>query len=339
MDSQQEPARILVTGAAGQIGYILSHWIASGELYGERNIILHLFEIPAAQKRLEGLVMELNDCAFPYLSGIVATTDPEEAFTDIDCAFLVASVPLKPGQVRADMLIANAPIFMNIGIWLSKFAKQTCKVLVIGNPDNTNAFVSSFCCENLKKENFTSLSLLDHNRAISEIANKIGVDKNQVRGVIVWGNHGETMVPDITHATVETNGNNIPIVDFVEDKYLKEEFIEKIRHRAWDVLECRGMTSAASPSKSAIQHMKAWLFGTKPGEILSIGVIVPEDRPYGLEPGIVYSLPCTIDKNGKVHIVRDLSIQDWLQEKLKDTEKDLIKERDVALDWLQKSNH
>ena len=332
-----EPAHVLITGAAGQIGYIISHWIASGCLYNERPVVLHLFDIPFAQKRLDALVMELEDCAFPTLAGIVATTEPEPAFKDVECAFLVASVPLKPGQVRADLLTANAPIFKNTGEWLSKWAKPTCKTLVIGNPDNTNAIVTALNCKNIPLENFHSLSMLDHNRALSEVAGKLGVDQSEVHGVMVWGNHAETMVADLTHATVEKDGKEIPVLDVLDEKYAKEEFFTKISQRAWAILEHRGATSAASPTKAALQHMKAWLFGTKQGEILSMGIPVPENAPYGIKPGVMFSFPCTVDEKGKVHVVEGLKINEWLREKLRITEDDLIREKEIALNTLGQS--
>ena len=334
MAATQEAAHVLITGAAGQIGYIISHWIASGALYDERQVVLHLFDIPPAIKRLTALEMELQDCAFPTLAGIVATTEPEPAFTGIDCAFLIASVPLKPGQVRADMLTANAPIFKNTGEWLSKWAKPTCKTLVIGNPDNTNAIVTALNCKNIPLENFSSLSMLDHNRALTEIANKLGVDQSKVHGIMVWGNHAETMVADITHATFEKDGKEIPVCDVLDEKYVKGEFFTKIGQRAWAILEHRGFTSAASPTKAAIQHMRAWLFGTKEGEVLSMGIPVPEDAPYGIKPGVMFSFPCTVDTNGKIHVVKGLKINDWLREKLEITENDLIKEKTIALKTL-----
>jgi malate dehydrogenase len=326
-----EPARVLITGAAGQIGYIISHWIASGALYDKRPVILHLYDIPVAQNRLEGLVMELTDCAFPTLAGIVATTEEEKAFKDVDCAFLVASVPLKPGGVRADLLTSNVPIFKKAGEAFSKWAKPTCKTLVIGNPDNTNALITALNCKNIPRENFHSLSLLDYNRALAEVARKLGVEQSQVHGVIVWGNHSDTMVPDLTHATYEKDGKRVPVSEALDEKYMKEEYIKKVSRRGHEIIEHRGLSSAASPTKAAIQHMRAWLFGTKPGEMLSLGIPVPEDSPYGIKPGIMFSFPCTVDADGKVHVVKDLEVSDWLREKLAITEKDLLNEKEIAL--------
>ena len=329
-----EPAHVLITGAAGQIGYVISHWIASGALYDERPVVLHLFDIPVAQNRLTALTMELQDCAFPTLAGVVATTEPEPAFKDVDCAFLVASVPLRKGQVRADLLKANAPIFKNTGEWLSQYSKPTCKVLVIGNPDNTNACIAAKYCKNIPHENFGSLSMLDHTRAVHEIATKLGVDKNDVKGVMVWGNHADSMVIDLSHATFTKDGKETRVEDVVGEEYSRVEFPKKIIQRGWDVLAYRGFSSAASPTNGSLMHMKAWLFGTKPGEILSLGTYVPKNAPYGIKSDIVCSLPCTVDKNGKIHIVDNLEINDWLRAKLDATVKDLIHERDVAFETL-----
>ncbi|EAX95220.1 L-lactate dehydrogenase, putative [Trichomonas vaginalis G3] len=331
-----EAAHVLITGAAGQIGYILSHWIASGELYGERKVYLHLFDIPPAINRLTALTMELEDCAFPRLAGFVATTEPEQAFKDIDCAFLVASMPLKPGQVRADLISSNSVIFKNTGEYLSKWAKPTVKVLVIGNPDNTNCEIAMLHAKNLKPENFSSLSLLDHNRAYYEIASKLGVSINDIHDIIVWGNHGESMVSDLTQATFTKDGKTQKVVDVLDKEYVFDAFFKKIGHRVWDILEHRGFTSAASPTKAAIQHMKAWLFGTAPGEVLSMGIPVPEGNPYGIKPGVVFSFPCSVDKEGHVHVVDGFKINDWLKEKLEFTEKDLFHEKEIALQHLAK---
>ena len=337
MSCKEEPAHVLITGAAGQIGYIISTWIASGALYGERKIVLHLFDIPVAQKKLDALVMELKDCAFETLAGIIPTTDPEVAFKDIDCAFMVASVPMKKGMKRVDLLEANAIIFKNSGEWLSKWAKPTCKILVIGNPDNTNALITQMNCKNIPKENFHSLSQLDMNRAISEIATKLGVETTKVHGVYVWGNHADTMVADLTHATFERDGKEIPILSVIDKEYAENEFPDIIQKRGFVVMAARGNSSAASPTKAAIQHMKAWLFGTKEGEVLSMGIPVPENE-YGIQSGINFSFPCTVDKNGVVHIVKGLKINDWLRERLKITENELLNEKEIAIQALKDKN-
>lgn len=332
--SEQEAAHVLITGAAGQIGYILSHWIAGGELYGDRPVYLHLFDIPPAMNRLTALTMELDDCAFPHLAGYVATTEPEKAFKDIDCAFLVASVPLKPGQVRADLISSNSVIFKNTGEYLSQWAKPTVKVLVIGNPDNTNCEIAMLHAKNLSAANFSSLSMLDQNRSYYEIASKLNVSINDIHNIVVWGNHGESMVADLTNATFTKEGKTEKVIDHLDKDYVFGTFFKKISHRAWDIMEHRGFTSAASPTKAAIQHMKAWLFGTAEGEVLSMGIPVPEGNEYGIKPGVVFSFPCTVDKAGNIHVASGFKINNWLREKLNFTEQDLFNEKKIALEHL-----
>lgn len=329
-----EPAHVLITGAAGQIGYILSHWIAGGELFGKRPVILHLLDLPVAENRLTALTMELQDCAFDTLAGIVATTEPESAYKDVDVAFLVASKPLLKGQVRADLIKGNSTIFKATGEYLSMYSKPTVKVLVIGNPDNTNAEIALSFAKNIPKENFASLSLLDQNRAYFEISRKLGVPISDIHDINVWGNHGESMVADLTNATFVKDGKTQKITDVLDKEYCENTFFKYISHRGWDIVEYRGFSSAASPSKASLQHMKAWLFGTKPGEILSLGIPVPEENPYGIKPGIVFSFPCTVDKDGKVHIVENYKINDWLREKLNFTEADLFNEKKIAMEIL-----
>lgn len=330
-----EPAHVLITGAAGQIGYIISHWIAGGALYDERPVVLHLLDIPVAQNRLTALTMELQDCGSEKLAGVIATTEAEPAYKDIDAAFLVASMPLKPGQVRADLITANSRIFKETGENLSKYAKPTCKILVIGNPDNTNCEIAMLHCKNIPQENFSSLSMLDHNRAYYEISQKLNVPLHDIKNIIVWGNHGESMVADLTNTKIIKDGKEYMASELLDEEYMFGTFFKKIGHRAWDILEHRGFTSAASPSKAAIQHMRAMLYGTAPGEILSLGIPVPEDNPYGIKPGVIFSFPCTVDKSGKVHVVEGFKVNDWLREKLDFTMNDLFKEKEVALSCLQ----
>lgn len=329
-----EPAHVLITGAAGQIGYILSHWIASGALYGDRPVVLHLLEIKPALNRLEALCMELQDCAFPTLAGVIGTTEYEPAFSGIDCAFLVASVPLRQGEVRADLLKKNASIFKATGEALGRYAKRTVKVLTIGNPCNTNALVAMLHASGLSEKNFHSLSMLDYNRAVHMLASKFGVEVGDIRDMVVWGNHAESMVADLSHAYFVKDGKKQMVKELVSEDYAKGEFFTTIAGRAWAIMERRGFTSAASPSKASLQHMKAWLFGTEEGEVLSMGIPVPESCPYGIKPGVLFSFPCTVDKDGEVHVKEDFPIDSWLAEKLKDTDEDLRHEREVALQVL-----
>lgn len=329
----KEPCRVLITGAAGQIGYIISHWVASGFLFDDRKVILHLLDIEPAKDRLEGLCMELTDCAFHSLAGIVATTKHEEAFKDIEVAFLIASLPLKQGEVRRNLLEKNAPIFKQTGQSLGKWAKPNCRVLVIGNPNNTNAYLAmKYAAPKLGPKNFASLSMLDHNRVISTIAGKMGVRNEDVFDCMVWGNHGESQVPDVTNCYVKKDGKKIMVKDALGEAYIYGDFIKHIASRAWQVMEKRGMTSAASPTVSSVQHMRAWINGTREGEVLSLGIPVPDNGPYGIKPGrgIFFSFPCTVDKKGEVHVKEGYKLTPKIQELLKATEKDLHEEADIA---------
>uniref|UniRef100_UPI00067E6504 MALATE DEHYDROGENASE n=1 Tax=synthetic construct TaxID=32630 RepID=UPI00067E6504 len=334
-----EPIHVLITGAAGQIGYALAFRIAKGDLFGDRKVVLHLLEIPPAMKALEGVCMELQDCAFPTLAGVVATDDPEEAFKDVDVAFLVGSFPRKPGMERADLLEKNAGIFKVQGKALSEYAKPTVKVLVVGNPANTNCLIAMANAPKLGPENFSAMTRLDHNRAIGEIAAKLGVPVDKVHNVVVWGNHSNTQVPDVSHATVDKEGGTKKVSDALPKEYLEGEFVQKIAQRGGAVIEARGASSAASAANAALCHMRDWLFGTKPGDWVSMGIPVPEGNPYGIKPGVIYSFPCTVDKDGKVHIVEGLEINDWVREKMEATEKELIEERETAFKVLAQLEH
>lgn len=326
--SEEQAAHVLITGAAGQIGYIMAFSVARGELLGQRKVVLHLLEIPSAMKKLEGTVMELIDSAFPLVQEIIWTDKPEVAFKDVDYAFLIASVPLKQGQIRKDMLEANAPIFKAQGEALSKYSKKTVKVLVVGNPCNTNCLVAMQSAKNLKPSNFSCMCRLDQNRSIAELAHMLNVPVTKIHKVVVWGNHAETQVPDASNAVYETEEGLKKVTDKIEVNYLENEFAQKIAHRAWDVLDHHGNTSAESACEAAIDHMKDWIFGTD--EITCMGISVPENRPYGINTGIYFSFPCKVDHEGNVHVVENLEVNDWLREKLKITEKDLFEERKTA---------
>lgn len=324
-------ARVLISGAAGQIGYVMSHWIAAGMLYENKKIFLHLFESSSAVNRLDALKMELQDSAFPQLAGVIATTNPEEAFKDVDCAFLLCTVFTRPGQKRLDILANNAKIYKQQGEYLNKYAKPECKVLVTGNPANTNALIASMNAPNLKPENFTSLSYLDHLRTINAVSNKLNIETEKIRNIIVWGNHSDTLFPDVSQAYYEKDGNKIIISDLLDEKFIQQELPEFIHKRGWQILNYRGLSSASSPCLASILHMKKFLFGTDEDEIISMGTIVPKSSPYGLSPGIMCSLPCKIGKDGIVHIVDDFKLNEWVTKMLKTTEQELIQERDYAI--------
>lgn len=331
-----QPAHVLITGAAGQIGYTIAFYIAHGEVFGrDRKIVLHLYDLPCMMEKLDGYVMELTDCAFPLLVDVIHTDKIEEAFKDIDYAFFIASVPLKKGGIRADLLKDNAPLYKQLGEALSQYAKPTVKVLVIGNPANTNCLVAMKCAKNLGPDNFSCLCRLDQNRSYAEIARQVHVPVAHVHKTIVWGNHGETQVPDMSQATYDdpVSGKTISVNEKLSTEYLQGEFVHHISQRAWEVRDHEGHTSVASAAIAAIDQMHDWVFGTPEGEWASMGIPVPDNEPYGIKKGIIFSFPCTI-KDGKCHVVEGLNLNQWVKDKLKITENDLIEERKHAFSVL-----
>jgi malate dehydrogenase len=325
-----EPLRVLITGAAGQIGYAIAFRIANGELVKDRKVILHLLEITNALGALNGVVMELTDCAFPNLVTVVATDKAEVAFKDVDIAFLIGSMPRKEGMNRADLLKANGNIFKVQGQALSDFAKKTVKVLVVGNPANTNALIALTSAPHLKPENFTAMTRLDHNRGIGEIAERLGVTAEKIKNVIIWGNHSNTQVPDASNATADLPGGKVKVSEKVGQEYLQGDFVNKISLRGSAVIKARGSSSAASAANAAINHVHDWLNGTPEGQFVSMAIPVPEGNSYGIKPGIVFSFPVTVSKSGKISIKDGLPVSDWLREKLNATEKELQEERATA---------
>lgn len=336
--SAVEPAHVLITGATGRIGYVLSTWIASGDLYGDRPVVLHLFGRATSQPRLDALVMELTDCAFPTLAGVVATSDPAAAFSGVDCAFLIASAPVQSHMRRSDLLAANAPIFRRTGEWLSAYAKPTCKSLVISNPDNTNALVAQLHCANIPRANFHSLSQLDMSRAVAALAARAGVPPAAVSGAYVWGNHGDTMVADLSHASFVRGGAPVSVGSVETAAYTEGEFPAAIKDRGFVVMSALGRPAVGSPAWAALQHMRAWLFGTRAGEVLSMGIPAPGGNPYGISADIVFAFPCTVGSDGEVHIVEGLEISEWLRARLLETERDLLQERAAALHALEEAD-
>ena len=328
-----EPAHVLITGAAGQIGYNLSFRIAKGDLLGDRKVILHLLEITPALTALEGCTMELQDCAFPTLAGIVATDKVEEAFKDVDYAFLVGSFPRKAGMDRSELLGKNGGIFTVQGKALSDYAKPTVKVIVVGNPANTNCQIAYASAPKLKKENWCAMTRLDHNRMLGEIAAKLNTTADKVHGVCVWGNHSITQVPDATRATADLPEGTVKVADELGLEYLQGEFAQKIATRGGEVIKKRGASSAASAANAALTCVKDWIFGTT--EIVSMAIPVPDNEPYGVKQGVVYSFPVTVDKNGVVHIVEGLERNQWVQDKMKATEEELQSEKATAWEVLK----
>ena len=315
------PVRVAVTGAAGQISYALLFRIASGSMLGQdQPVILQLLEITPAMGALEGVVMELNDCAFPLLHGIEISDDAEVAFKDADYALLVGARPRGPGMERKDLLEANAAIFSVQGKAINKVASRDIKVLVVGNPANTNALITASNAPDLDPKQFTAMTRLDHNRAISQVSDKLGVQTTDIKRMTVWGNHSATQYPDVSNATV----NGKAVNDLVDENWLVEDFVPTVQQRGAAIINARGASSAASAASSAVDHMRSWALGTDDGDWVSMSI--PSDGSYGIEPGIVYSYPVTC-KGGKYEIVHGLEISDFSRERMNATEQELREER------------
>lgn len=318
------PIHIAVTGAAGQISYSLLFRLAAGLLLGpDQPIVLHLLEIAPAMKALEGVVMELNDCAAPLLHRIIITEDPKVAFRNVDYAFLIGARPRGPGMERKDLLEVNAEIFAVQGRALSEVASRTVKVLVTGNPANTNALIAIKNAPDLKPENFSSMTRLDHNRAISYLAEKCGVLSTDIKNMTIWGNHSTTQYPDLHHAKVKGQD----ALSLVDEDWFVNDFIPKIQQRGAEVINARGQSSAASAANAAIDQMKAWALGTEAGDWVSMGVL--SDGSYGIEPGLVYSYPVTV-VDGEVNIVKGLDMNDFSLQRLRLSESELKEERNAV---------
>ena len=318
------PIHIAVTGAAGQISYSLLFRLASGSLLGsEQPIVLHLLEITPALKALEGVVMELNDCASPLLRRIEMTDDPKIAFKNVDYAFLVGARPRGAGMERKDLLEANAAIFSAQGQALNEVASRDVKVLVTGNPANTNALIALKNAPDLRPANFSCMTRLDHNRAISQLAEKCGVLVTDIKNMTIWGNHSSTQYPDLHHAIVKGQ----EALSLVDKDWFVNDFIPSVQQRGSAVIAARGQSSAASAANAAIDQMRTWTFGTEEGDWVSMGIL--SDGSYGIDKGLVYSFPVTVI-NGKVSIVKDLPINDFSKKKMRETETELKEEREAV---------
>ena len=315
------PVRVSITGAAGQIGYQLAFRIASGQMLGkDQPVILQLLEITPALDALKGVVMELDDCAFPTLAGIVATDDPNEAFKDSDYALLVGARPRGPGMERNDLLEANAAIFSVQGKALNDHASRDVKVLVVGNPANTNALIAQANAPDLDARNFTAMTRLDHNRAKAQLAAKTGAHVNDIRQMTIWGNHSATQYPDISYATV----NGEAAGELVDPAWLTDEFIPVVQQRGAAIIKARGASSAASAASAAIDHVRDWTLGT-PGDDW-VSMAVPADGSYGIASGIIYSFPVRCS-GGDYAIVQDLEVGDFSRQRMDATDKELREER------------
>jgi malate dehydrogenase len=317
----KSPVRVVVTGAAGQIGYALLFRIAAGDMLGkDQPVILHLLEITPALPALNGVAMELNDCAFPLLAGIVATDDANVACKDADYALLVGARPRGPGMERKDLLEANGAIFAPQGKALNAHAKRSVRVLVVGNPANTNSLIAQQNAPDLDPSCFTAMVRLDHNRALSQLAEKTAAHTTDIRQVTIWGNHSSTQYPDLHHATVKGN----PALSVVDEQWYKDTFIPTVQQRGAAIIKARGASSAASAASAAIDHMHTWAVGTPDGDWASMGI--PSDGSYGIKPGVIYGYPVTV-KDGKYSIVQGLAINAFSRERMDATDRELREER------------
>ncbi len=317
----KNPVRVTITGAAGQIGYQLAFRIASGQMLGgDQPVILQLLEITPALQALEGVVMELDDCAFDTLAGVVATDDADVAFKDSEYALLVGARPRGPGMERKDLLEANAKIFSVQGKAINDSASRDIKVLVVGNPANTNALITSSNAPDIDAANITAMTRLDHNRAAAQLAAKAGKHASDVKQITIWGNHSATQYPDIYHATVAGQ----PALGIVDEAWLTGEFIPMVQQRGAAIIEARGASSAASAASAAIDHVHDWVAGTPADDWVSMGV--PADGSYEIQSGVVYSFPVRCS-DGKYEIVQGLGISDFSRKRMDATEKELREER------------
>ena len=325
-----EPARIAVTGAAGHIGYALSFRIAAGDMLGsDQPVILQLLEIPPAMDALRGVVMELRDCAFPLMDDIVATADPEEAFADADYCLLVGAKPRGKGMERSDLLAENGKIFAPQGRAINDHASRDVRILVVGNPANTNCLIAASNAPDLDRSQFTSMTRLDHNRALSQLSAKTGRHVREIRKMTVWGNHSSTQYPDLSHCDVD----GTPATELVDETWIAEEFIPTVQKRGGAIIEARGASSAASAASAAIDHVRSWALGTPPAEVDWVSMAVPSDGSYGIEEGVVYSFPCTCD-DGSYEIVQGLEIDDFSRERMDATDRELREERSAVEELL-----
>ena len=319
----KKPIEIVVTGAAGQISYSLLFRLAAGDLLGsDQPITLRLLEITPALEALKGVVMELNDCAFPLLHEVIMTDDPKKAFENVEYAFLVGARPRGPGMERKDLLLCNAEIFSVQGKALNEVASRQVKVLVTGNPANTNALIAMNNAPDLNRGCFSAMTRLDHNRSITQLAEKVGVACREISNMIIWGNHSSTQYPDLHHAKVSGK----EALSLVDNDWFENAFIPIVQQRGGAIIKARGQSSAASAANAALCHMQSWIFGTKPGDWVSMAM--PSDGSYGIGEGLIYSYPASV-VDGHASIVQGLDINEFSMEKMRVTESELKEERDA----------
>lgn len=318
----RKPVTVTITGAAGNIGYALAFRVASGQMLGaDQPVNLNLLEIPAASAAVQGVVMELNDCAFPTLNTVAATSDAGVAFKDCNFGMLVGARPRGPGMERKDLLLENAKIFSAQGKALDAVASRDVRVLVVGNPANTNALIAQRNAPSLPANRFTAMTRLDHNRGLAQLTEKSGASLTDVKKVIIWGNHSATQYPDLHHATVAGR----PALSVVDAGWFKDTYIPTVQQRGAAIIKARGTSSAASAGAAALDHIHDWMLGTPAGDWVSMAVA--SDGSYGIPEGVIYSYPVTC-KNGEYSIVQGLSISDFSREKMLATHRELLEERD-----------
>ncbi|MFP3913276.1 MAG: malate dehydrogenase [Actinomycetota bacterium] len=321
------PKRVAVTGAAGQIGYSLLFRIAAGEMLGrDQPVVLQMLEIPPAMEALEGVAMELDDCAFPLLEDMVLSSDAEEAFAGADYALLVGAMPRKADMERSDLLEANGGIFQPQGRALASAASPDVRVLVVGNPANTNALITRSNAKGLDPRRFTAMTRLDHNRALTQLAKKTGTPVTRIRHMTIWGNHSSTQYPDLFHCEVDGR-NAYELVD--DHDWVESTFIPTVAGRGAAIIRARGASSAASAANAAIDHMRDWVLGTPEGDWVSMAV--PSDGSYGVPEGLMSSFPC-VCRDGEWEIVQGLDIDDWSRERIQASVRELESERETVMD-------
>ena len=324
----KQPLNVAITGAAGQIGYALAFRVASGALFGaDQPVNLHLLEITPALPTLQGVVMELDDCAFPTLAKVIATDDARVAVKDCHAALLVGARPRGPGMERKDLLLANAQIFSAQGKALDAVASRDVRVLVVGNPANTNALIAMKNAPSLKPQSFTAMTRLDHNRALSQLAAKTGSHVNDIQRMIIWGNHSATQYPDINHCLVKGQAART----LVDQDWIEKDFIPTVQQRGAAIIKARGASSAASAASAAIDHIRDWFRGSPQGDSLSMGI--PSDGSYGIPEGVIYSYP-VICRGGQYEIVQGLDIDAFSRARMDATHQELLEERDGVKDLL-----
>ncbi|XP_026401431.1 malate dehydrogenase, cytoplasmic-like isoform X1 [Papaver somniferum] len=333
LDTEKEPIRVLVTGAAGQIGYALVPMVARGAMLGpDQPVILHMLDIEPAAEALNGVKMELIDAAFPLLKDVIATTDVVEACTGVDIAVMVGGFPRKEGTERKDVMSKNVSIYKAQASALEKHANTDCKVLVVANPANTNALILKEFAPSIPEKNITCLTRLDHNRALGQISERLDIQVSDVKNVIIWGNHSSTQYPDVSHATVTSSDGQKPARELIaDDQWLRTEFIKTVQQRGAAIIKARKLSSALSAASSACDHICDWVLGTPKGTWVSMGVY--SDGSYGIPSGLIYSFPVTCEK-GEWSIVQGLKIDEFSRTKMDATANELIEEKSLAYSCL-----